>query len=168
VAAHLRDEKDPFRAALACAHLPADSRLRVDHIGAELQPGLAQTALALAASQPRWHWLGARAHGETRRRIAHAHLLLVSSAMEGGANVICEAVQAGTPVIASDIPGNRGMLGADYAGYYPYGDTDALAALLHRAETDPDFYRQLDRQCRARAPLFEPARETAAVQALLS
>lgn len=86
--------------------------------------------------------------------------------MEGGANVICEAVMAGTPVLASRIPGNVGMLGSDYAGYYPLGDEAALAELMLRAETDPEFYRRLADQCAARVPLFEPVREAYAVQAL--
>jgi putative glycosyltransferase (TIGR04348 family) len=167
VVGHLRDEKDPLRAAHACALLPDASRIRVGHVGACLQAGLDTEARALAAIQPRWHWLGPRPHGATRRLIARAHVLVVSSRMEGGANVICEAVQAGTPVIASDIPGNRGMLGEDYAGYYPLGDTAALAALLWRAESEPAFLAGLARQCAARAPLFAPAREAAAVRDLL-
>lgn len=167
VVAHLRDEKDPFRAALALAHLPADSRIRLWHAGGELQPGMARQAEALAAAQPRWRWLGSRPHGQTLGRIRRSHLLVVPSRMEGGANVICEALVAGTPVLASHIPGNVGMLGADYAGYFPLGDEVALARLLYRAEKDADFYRTLARQCGARAPLFEPEREAAAVAALL-
>lgn len=168
VVAHLRDEKDPFRAAHACALLPADSRLRILHVGGALRTGMDVEARALEAAQPRWHWLGPRTHGETRRLVARSRLLVISSWMEGGANVICEAVQAGTPVIASDIPGNRGMLGEDYVGYYPAGDTIALASLLARAEADAAFYEHLRRQCAARAHLFEPAREAAAVRGLLA
>jgi putative glycosyltransferase (TIGR04348 family) len=167
VVAHLRDEKDPFRAALAAQKLPAASRIRIHHIGGPLQPGMAEQAQQLAADIPRWRWLGALSHSETRRRIARSHLLVLSSRMEGGANVICEAVMAGTPVLATRIPGNIGMLGTDYAGYFPFGDEVALAELMSRAETDPDFYRTLLDQCAARAPLFEPAQEAAAVQALV-
>lgn len=167
VVAHLRDEKDPFRAALALRHLPADSRVRLWHIGGELQAGMAAQATALAEAEPRWRWLGSRPHGQTRQRIARSHLLVVPSRMEGGANVICEAVTAGTPVLASDISGNVGMLGRDYAGYFPVGDAHALADLLHRAERDPAFYHRLCEQCAARAPLFAPEREAAGVRALL-
>jgi putative glycosyltransferase (TIGR04348 family) len=167
VVAHLRAEKDPFRAALAARLLPADSRIRVRHIGGPLEAGMAEQAQRYAAEVPCWHWLGALTHGETRRRIARSHLLVLSSRMEGGANVICEAVMAGTPVLASRIPGNIGMLGVDYAGYFPLGDERALARLMLRAEQEPDFYRQLTEQCVARAPLFEPAREAAAIQALV-
>lgn len=164
VVAHLRDEKDPFLTAQAVALLPAHSRIRVRHAGGELQPGLAATARRLEG--PRWRWLGPLEHGPARRLIADAHLLVLSSRMEGGANVIVEAVMADTPVLASDIPGNRGMLGEDYVGYFPPGDAAALAGLLARAESDPAFYARLATQCAARRPLFEPAREAARVAAL--
>ena len=93
--------------------------------------------------------------------------MVISSRMEGGANVICEAVTADAPVIASDIPGNIGMLGEDYAGYYPCGDELALASLLWRAESEADFYRQLGAQCVTRRELFMPERERAALELLL-
>jgi len=168
VVAHLRDEKVPFLTAEASARLPSESRIRVLHVGGELQAGMADRARALGPAHPRWHWLGSLPHGESRRRIAHARLLVISSRMEGGANVIIEAVQSGTPVLASDIPGNRGMLGDDYAGYFPLDDAASLARLMSRAETEPAFLAQLARQCERRRPLFEPARECAAVQALLT
>jgi len=167
VVAHLRDEKDPLRVAVALRHLPASSRILAWHVGGELQAGLALQAEALDRLEPRWKWLGSRPHGETRQRIARSHLLVVPSRMEGGANVICEAVTAATPVLASDVPGNVGMLGRDYGGYFPVGDDQALAALLHRSETDADFYARLAAQCALRAPLFAPAREAAAVLGLL-
>jgi hypothetical protein len=153
---------------LLLKHLPPASRIRLWHIGGELQSGMAAQAEALALAEPRWRWLGSRPHGQTRRRIARSHLLVVPSLMEGGANVICEAVTASTPVLASHIPGNVGMLGRDYAGYFHAGDEQALAGLMHRAETDERFYHRLAIQCALRAPLFAPEREAAAVQALLT
>jgi glycosyltransferase involved in cell wall biosynthesis len=137
-------------------------------VGGELQPGLAAEARRRERELPAWRWLGPLPHGRARQAIADAHLLVISSVMEGGANVIIEAVTAGTPVLASDIPGNRGMLGEDYAGYFPLGDAAALAGLLRRAAGEPDYYASLARQCARRAPLFAPAREAAAVQALLA
>ncbi|TCS73259.1 putative glycosyltransferase (TIGR04348 family) [Sulfuritortus calidifontis] len=167
VVAHLREEKDPLRAAHAAARLPADSRIRVRHVGQALGPEWAAQAEQCAQAIPRWHWLGPRSHGETRRLIARSHLLVNSSRMEGGAFVLIEAITAGVPVLATRIPGNVGMLGVDYAGYFPVGDTAALAALMRRAETEPDFYARLQQQCAARAPLFEPARECAEIERLI-
>jgi glycosyltransferase involved in cell wall biosynthesis len=64
--------------------------------------------------------------------------MAICSRMEGGANVIIEAVTSGVPVLASDISGNRGMLGEDYAGFFPPGDAAALARLIDRiAATRP-------------------------------
>lgn len=167
VAGHLRDEKDPFTPARASALLPAASRVRIDHLGAALDPAMAQAARRMEARHPRWHWLGPRGHGAARRFIAASHVLLLPSRMEGGANVICEAVRAGVPVLASDVPGNVGMLGADYAGYFPLGDAAALADLLGRAEGEAGFLQRLHLQCALRAPLFAPEREAGAIRQLI-
>ncbi len=74
--------------------------------------------------------------------------------MEGGANVISEATVAGLPVIASDIDGSVGLLGDDYAGYFPVQNTNALTELLLKAETDPAYVKKLQQQCQQRAVLF--------------
>src|SRR5260370_17800024 len=87
--------------------------------------------------------------------------------MEVGANVISEAIVDGTAVLASRIPGSVGLLGADYPGFYPFGDTQALRNLLLRAETDSMFYRELLSRCAKLSPLFRPARERAAWKRLL-
>ena len=166
VVAHLRDEKDPLRAAHAAELLPAASRIRVLHVGAALTPEMVRQA-EHCRHNPRWKWLGARPHADTRRLIAGCRLLVQSSRMEGGANTIVEAVSAGVPVLASNISGNIGMLGEDYSGYYPLADSQALARLMRRAETEPDYYAELAALCAARAPLFEPHCERVAVQNLI-
>ena len=79
--------------------------------------------------------------------------------MEGGANVISEAVVAGVPVIASDIEGSIGLLGEDYPGYYPVEDGQALSELLLKVESDKSFYRQLEQACIARQTMFTPESE---------
>jgi hypothetical protein len=70
-------------------------------------------------------------------------------------------------VVASEIPGNVGMLGDDYPGYYPAGDEKALASLLYRAETDEEFYETLEARCEARRHLVLPGREKAALGGLV-
>jgi putative glycosyltransferase (TIGR04348 family) len=159
---HLRAEKDPatfMRAAALLRH----PRLRLTHIGGALDTALGELAVATAASTPRYRWLGNVAHGAARQHLKRSHAMVIASLMEGGANVIIEAVTSGVPVIASDISGNRGMLGQDYAGYFPVGDAAALAALVERSATDPAFYARLRHQCALRAPLFAPAAERAGV-----
>jgi putative glycosyltransferase (TIGR04348 family) len=163
VSGHLRPVKDPFRAAAAAGLLPTESRVRVVHAGAAYTPAYARRARAWMQRESRYRWLGEVSHRRALALLARSHLLVISSRLEGGANVVSEALVAGVPVIATRVPGNVGMLGRDYAGYYPAGDTRALARLLRRAESDHDFYRTLVRQCRRRRPLLTPARERAAL-----
>ena len=159
---HLRPEKDP-QTFMRAAALVADPRLRLLHIGASLDPALAAAARAAEQATPRYRWLGAMPRAATRQRLKRCRAMVIASHMEGGANVIIEAVTAGVPVLASNIDGNRGMLGQDYAGYFPTGDAAALAHLLDRIALDADFDALLRRQCAARAPLFAPAAEQAAL-----
>ncbi|MCL7940431.1 TIGR04348 family glycosyltransferase [Halomonas sp. ATCH28] len=159
VAGHLREEKDPLRAALAVRELPADSRLRVMQLGGALGDAWAEAARDEMAVNPRYRWLGDLPRWRVRRWMARARLMVISSRMEGGANVVSEACVAGLPVLASNIPGNRGLLGDDYAGYFPVADTAALRDLLRRAEAEPAFLDRLRRQVLARAPRFRPEAE---------
>jgi len=159
VLGHLRPVKDPFRTALASRLLPPSSRVRVLHVGAALSADMAERASAEAAANPRYRWLGDLPRPRALRVLARCRLLALTSRLEGGANVISEAIAAGVPVVSSHIAGSVGILGADYPGYFPVGDTEALAALLHRAETDPGFYGTLRARCRQLRPLVRPARE---------
>lgn len=169
---HLRAEKSPttlFEAARFLADVP---QLFIDHIGEALDPALGAQAEATAAACPHYRWLGSQPHKATRRHIQRAHVLVHTSAMEGGAHVIMEAVQSGTPVLASRIDGNVGMLGEDYTGYFEPGDAAGLAALLARCKNESfeapgALLPQLQAQCAARAALFAPEAEQAALLQLL-
>jgi putative glycosyltransferase (TIGR04348 family) len=167
VIGHLRPEKDPLRAAYAVRGLAATSRLRVVHYGRALERSWQQAADTETKHNARYVWRGEVPHWRIRRALATSRLLVLSSIMEGGANVISEAIAAELPVVASDIEGSIGLLGADYAGYYRVEDTEGLRRTLLRAETEPSFLGLLERQCRARAPLFTPERERAAWRSLL-
>jgi len=168
VIGHLRAEKDPLRTALAARALPPSSRIRVIHLGRAVEPSWADAARAEMADNPRYRWLGEVPGWQVRRWLARVRLMVLSSVTEGGANVISEALVAGVPVLASAIPGSIGLLGPDYPGYFPVGDTAALTDLLVRVETDADFLDRLARAGAARAPLFSEARERAAWGALLA
>lgn len=159
VIGHLRDVKDPFRAALAARLLPASSRIRVLQIGGELEEGMASQAHAEMEANPRYRWLGERPRWAVFRILRRSRLLVLSSHLEGGANVLSEAIVAGVPVLASRISGSIGILGEDYPGYFDVGDTEALAELMSQAETDEEFLADLDAHCATLAPLFEPAHE---------
>ena len=168
VIGHLRDEKDPFRTALAARRMPPASRLRVIHLGNAHTPDFASQAAAEMAVNSRYRWLGEVPGWRVRRELAKTRLMVISSNQEGGANVVSEAVVAGVPVIASDIAGNVGLLGRDYPGYYPVRDETALARQLVRAETEPAFLDTLERHGRNLKPLFRPAHEQAALNRIVN
>jgi len=157
VAGHMREVKDPLRAARALAHLDQD--LEVLQVGDALTPQMKKEALSFAKRDPRYQWLGGRTHRQTLGWIARSHLLVVSSEMEGGANVIAEAARIGTPVLASRVSGNIGMLGRNYPGYFPLFNERKLATMIERASSDPAFYRRLRRAMATRRALFAPAAE---------
>jgi putative glycosyltransferase (TIGR04348 family) len=168
VIGHLRDVKDPLRAAEAARLLPAESRVRIEQVGRAYTTAWATRARAEMAANPRYQWRDDVPAAAVRRLLARSHAMVISSLSEGGANVVSEAIVAGVPVLASRIDGNVGLLGTDYPGYFPVGDTAALARLLGRLEHEPRFVASLAKALARRAPLFRPARETAAWRQLLA
>jgi putative glycosyltransferase (TIGR04348 family) len=168
VIGHLRPVKDPFRTAMAARQLPPSSRIRVTHLGAALSKAMSVRARKEMQRNRRYRWLGEVPRAKALRILARSHLLVLTSRLEGGANVVSEALAAGVPIVSSRIAGSIGILGSDYPGYFPVGDTRALAAMLGRAECDRQFYRSLKDRCQRRAPLVTPARERLAWKGLLS
>jgi putative glycosyltransferase (TIGR04348 family) len=156
---HLRDEKMPQTLFEAARLLADDKTIRITHIGAGLDEKIAENAIKTEALCPEYTWARGLKHAQTRRKIQRAHVLVHTSKMEGGAHVIMEAVCSGTPVIASRMDGNVGMLGSSYDGYFPVGDAQALAAMLRRCKNEPSFLDHLAKQCALRAPLFAPSAE---------
>ncbi len=167
VIGHLRWVKDPFRAAMASRLMPASSRVRVTQVGGAMTEQAAVRARAEMKTNPRYRWLGELPAWRVRRILERSNLFVLSSRMEGGANALGEAIVAGTPVLASRIPGSVGILGDEYPGYFEVGDTRGLARLMTRAETDQSFVAQLSTHCNRLIPLFDPAREEAAWVKLL-
>jgi putative glycosyltransferase (TIGR04348 family) len=167
VIGHLRSEKDPFRAVRALRHLDAEARVEVVQIGGALEPRMRAEAANWVKREPRYRWIGSVSHGTAMRWLASSHVLVVSSVMEGGANVVCEAARIGVPVLASRIPGNVGMLGRRYPGYFPLFDDEALARLIERCRSERGYYHGLKRALAARRGSFAPSSERAAVKALV-
>jgi len=165
---HLREEKDPFRVVRSLPLLPADSKITVKHLGQAMNPQMKDQATHFNATIDRYHWLGEVSHADALRILSQSRLMVISSRMEGGAHVVSEAIALGIPVIASDIPGNRGLLGEDYPGYYPVADENALATLLYRAEKTPSFYASLQKHIDLRRELINPASEKQAIQAMVN
>ncbi|MEQ1827744.1 MAG: glycosyltransferase, partial [Pirellula sp.] len=65
--------------------------------------------------------------------LPHCEVLWNGSLYEGQSNVIMEAMQAGVPVVASDIPGNRELIVHDRTGFlFPIGGVEQLTRLTNR------------------------------------
>jgi len=159
VLAHLRPVKDPLRAAMAARRLPTSSRIRIVHMGAALGDGMRARAEAESRRNQRYCWKGDVPRGRALRTLSGCRALVLTSKMEGGANAVSEAITLSVPVLSTHIDGSVGMLGENYPGYFPTGDTRVLTELMHRLETDREFERALRRCCAARRSLFRPVRE---------
>jgi putative glycosyltransferase (TIGR04348 family) len=172
---HLRQVKSPQTLFAAARLLCRRADIRIRHIGdASGEPALGDEARATGRDCLNYAWLGALPHAATLDEIRRADVLVHTSALEGGAHAILEAVRCGTPVLASRVPGNVGMLGQDYQGYFPHGDAGALAQLLQgcragQLSENPagHLLGRLAAQCALRAPLFDAAAERSALLNLL-
>lgn len=158
--AHLRDVKDPLRLAYAVERLPDDSTVKAYHLGAVLEDDYHEQ-LEEVESSARFKYLGEKPRDTILEFMKGADVLVVPSRLEGGANVVSEAIAVGTPVLASDIPGNRGLLGDDYPGYFPVGDTEALTELLIECERRNGLMHQLQEHINAFKKRVEPSHEQA-------
>jgi putative glycosyltransferase (TIGR04348 family) len=167
VMGHLRPVKDPFRAAEAARLLPPSSRIVVLQVGSALSPGMSGRAKIEQRANPRYRWLGELPRGRALRLMGRCRLLVLTSMMEGGANVVSEALAWRVPILSSRIPGSIGLLGNRYPGYFRAGDTSGLCRLLRRCEAEPRFLRRLERACAKLKPQVDPAREQAAWAKLL-
>jgi putative glycosyltransferase (TIGR04348 family) len=159
VIGHLREEKDPLRAMHALKHLPEDLGIELIQIGDSLDDKLADEARRGMEQDKRYRWLGSVPHSRALQILASSHAMIISSRMEGGANVVTEAVRIGVPVIASKISGNVGLLLDQYGGYYPPGNERALAALILRTVREPRFYRALIRKLARLRRIADPGNE---------
>jgi putative glycosyltransferase (TIGR04348 family) len=157
---HLRDVKDPVTVLNAMELLPSTA-LRLIHVGKldDYEKEFTNAALGDGRIQTK----GPLPHLETRRTLGKCRLMVISSIMEGGANVVIEAITNEVPVVASRMSGNLGMLGSDYPGYFEVGDHQGLAKLIQRCMDDKDFLDLLRKYGTRRANRFYPATEKRAV-----
>ena len=114
---------------LSVGHLIARKR---NHLTIEALTRLPDTSLLLAGDGPergalaalatrlgvgdRVRFLGPRPHHELKHLYTAADAMVLASSREGWANVLLESMACGTPVIASDIPGNSEVVQTPAAG----------------------------------------------------
>jgi putative glycosyltransferase (TIGR04348 family) len=166
VIGHLRPEKDPFCTAKSLKYLKPESKIQVLHLGKAMSPEMKSLAKSYNKELRNYQWLDELSHSETLQQLSRSHLMVISSLMEGGAHVVTEAIAIGVPIIASDIPGNRGLLGDDYPGYYPVGDAKALALALQKAEFEASFYKSLEAHIKKRAHYVQASLEKRSIKSL--
>ncbi len=168
VIANLRPEKDPLLPARAARLLEPASRVRVVLIGAALSPDAAHEALSEQAANPRLEWRGFLPHDETLAVLAASDLVAIPSLIEGGSNVLSEALVSGVPVVLTRIPGLVGTVGPDYPGLFEPGDAAGLARLFGRCEGEARFLAGL-REIGARLrPVVDPESERQAWSELVA
>lgn len=90
----------------------------------------------------RMHLLGERQ--DVPQILRHLDCFWIASGYEGQSNGVLEAMQAGLPVVASDIPGNRDLVLQDQTGYLvPLGDRAEFARRVHYLLDHADERRRL-------------------------
>ena len=72
--------------------------------------------------------LGARPHGQLAACYGAADAMVLASSREGWANVLLESMACGTPVVASDIPGNPEVVQCRDAGLIAPRTPEGIAA----------------------------------------
>ncbi|HZN36918.1 MAG TPA: glycosyltransferase [Pirellulaceae bacterium] len=97
----------------------------------------------------RAHFLGERS--DVPQILPHLDALWLGSEYEGQSNAIMEAMAAGVPVIATDIPGNRDLVVPDVTGYLvPIGERFEFARRTHWLLEDADLRKRLGEAGRER------------------
>jgi len=135
----------------ALAELPSDVRCWVASDGPETE-----ALQSRFGGDPRIEWLGRLTDDEKIARLASADVFCAPSLRgESFGVVLIEAMAAGTPIVASDLPGYRRVaLPEVHALLTPPGDTAALATALKRILEDAELGRALAAQGAARAEEF--------------
>jgi len=89
--------------------------------------------------------------GDVASLLPHANQFWIGSEYEGQSNSLIEAMQAGLPVVASEIPGNTDLVTDRITGrLYPLGDTAALARCSQWLFENPSDAEQLGGAARER------------------
>ena len=164
---HLRPVKAPHLMYAAIQKI-RQTNLAAISIGNAYDVTDGQQALLNTRHDDRYHW-----HAGCDRATALAWMkaslaTINSSISEGGANTVMEAIQLRIPVLATDIPGNRGFLGDSYDGYFETGRFDQLADLMRRCLDDSGFVERLKIQLDGQRPLFSIQRESEQLSKLIS
>ena len=144
-----------------------DLRLTLIGDGPE-RPVLEAEATAMQLG-PAVHFAGYKSQDDVARALSETDLLVLPSFAEGVPVVLMEAMAAGKPVVATRVAGVGELVEDGRTGLLvPPGDTDALAAAIVQALSDPDWQRTAGRLGRDKvAAEFDAATEAARLAILL-
>ncbi len=132
---HLIERKGHHHAIAALPFLPGWQLLILGE-GPE-RAGLEALAARLGVGS-RVRLMGSQPHAALGRFYGAADLLVLASSREGWANVLLEAMACGTPVVASDIPGNPEVVQGRDAGLIVGENTaEGFAAAVQALWADP-------------------------------
>ncbi|MGC6425475.1 MAG: glycosyltransferase [Akkermansiaceae bacterium] len=163
VVGHLRPVKRSFLTIEAVAKNP-DWEVEVWQLGEALDEESAATACAWQKKDSRYRWFGGLPREEGLRKCAASSLTVNSSILEGGANAVLEAMTMGVPILASHIPGNIGLLGTEYPGYFQEGEIESKLAEILK---NPSQLNQWTDLAAERLPVFSRESEREAWMKLL-
>lgn len=144
----------------ALALLPRDTDVEVEFVG-KLDPDLEPYARQKGIAPERIVWSGPVTDVELAAAFARASAFIWPSLHEGFGLPPLEAQRLGAPVLASDIPINREILG-DSARYFPPTRPNVLAELMTEVAASEDLRAHLSRGSRANAERFTWDATTAA------
>lgn len=97
----------------------------------------------------RVHFLGHR--DDVQRLLPHFDCLWLASGYEGQSNAVMEAMSAGIPVVATDIPGNRDLVLPEETGYLvPFASRSDFARWTNVLLNDHDLAQRMGEAGRQR------------------
>jgi glycosyltransferase involved in cell wall biosynthesis len=134
--------------ALVHEDCPSTTVLRIVGEGPE-RASLERLAQSLGV-RDRVQFVGGVAPDDVPSHLQWADLFVFASESEGRPNAILEAMASGLPILATDIPGVRELLGPRGGILFPVGDVTALVKAIGLLLNDPDLAQSLGHEARAR------------------
>lgn len=144
--AAFRPQKDQDTLIKAMALLPDNYKLWL--VGDGIRRKSLEALTASLGLNNRVEFLGVRT--DIPAIMEKSHIIVLSSHWEGLSLSSVEGCASGRPVIVSDVPGLREVIGG--AGVlFPNGDYEKLAHEISHLATDSDYYNSIVKRCQNRA-----------------
>ena len=159
--ARLAPQKAPEVFVRACALVAASvPQARFVHIGDGPLINLVMREVSEAGLEPRWRLF--RGLAGAASLLPAMNVFALASRFEGGPYAPLEAMRAGTPVVVSDVVGNRDTVEDGRSGLVvPPDDPVALANAITSLLKDPERAREIGRLGRRRVEEYFDVRITA-------